>query len=84
MPEQVSRAIVAEFPTPGGTIAVTREPPTERHPWVMWSVDIPGLGRHWHSQKRQAMHHARASIRLLTPQSAFDLVKAWDMVREYK
>lgn len=76
-------SVVAEFQAPEGTITVTRESPTERHPYVMWAVDVPGLGRHWHSRKRDAMHHARAAIRLLTPKPAFDLVKALDRVREY-
>lgn len=76
--------VVAEYQTPEGAIVVTRWPPTERHPYVMWAADVPGLGRNWYSQKRDAMHHARAAIRLLAPRPAFDLVKAWDMVRAYE
>lgn len=75
--------IIAEFPTPEGTIVVTRLPPDAANPWVTWVVDIPGLGRHHYSRKRDAMHHARAAIRLLTPLPKFDLVKAWDRVRSY-
>lgn len=74
---------IAEFQTPEGTIVVTRLPPDAATPWVTWVVDIPGLGRHHYSRKRDAMHHARAAIRLLTPPPRFSLVEAWDKVREY-
>lgn len=78
--------VVAEFPTPEGNIVVQRGL-YQRHsgmqPWVDWVVDVPGLGQFHYSRKRDAMHHARAAIRLLNPPPRFDLVKAWDKVREY-
>lgn len=73
--------IIAEFPTPEGAIVVTRESGT--YIPVVWVVTVPGLGRHKYGRKRDAMHHARAAIRLLAPPTKFDLVKAWDKVREY-
>lgn len=76
--------IVAEFPTPEGAVVVTRIPPQPQRPWVTWAVDVPGLGGHSHSRKRDALHHARAAVRLLTPAPRFDLVKGWDRLRTYE
>lgn len=75
--------VVAEFPTPEGLIVVGQSPPQPTFPWVSWVVNVPGLGQHRYSRKRDAMHHAKAAIRLLSPLPRFDLVKAWDKVREY-
>lgn len=78
--------LIAKFPTPEGDIVVSRGL-YQRHsgmqPWTDWTVDVPGLGQFHYSRKRDAMHHAKAAIRLLTPPPRMDLVKGWNMLRTY-
>ena len=78
--------LIAQFPTPEGDITVWRDlyrSHAGMQPWVVWVVLIPGYGRHTYSRKMDAMHHAKAAVRLLNPPLKFDLVKAWDKVRTY-
>ena len=73
---------VARYTTPEGDVVVWRKPTVSYG--VRWLVDVPGLGRHDHGQKRAAMQHAAGAVRLLTPPPPrFCYLAAWDRAREY-
>lgn len=80
--------LVASYQTPEGLVTVHRydHKGSERLPrGVYWVVYVPGLERerYW-SRKRDAMQHAGAVVRLLSPLPARrSLLEAWDKVRTY-